>query len=100
MVWGGGAVDYAADVHQARPWTKVAIAQTDLAREFKKNWGQSSSAQDAFRQTVGTLGLECDRAMDDYVWGPGRRFKRVRRGRRTWETITDSGALKRSRRIR
>jgi len=100
--WGGGDIDYAGKVHKGRPWTDVTIARQKerFVDTIARHFNRTTDLRRAFEMALDDLNVEFDRTIDSYDWGrEGRGRKRFRSGR-TYKTITDSGSLRRSRKMK
>jgi len=79
-------------IYPARPWTNVAISQTDLLQLFEENY--NGSIRVAFIGTAEDLGEKFKDVIDNHDWGMiGNNNKRYRMGK-TWQKLTDSGDLR------
>jgi hypothetical protein len=99
FTWGGGDVDYAHKVHDQRPWTGVAIAQTDLEGILVEEFNATRELETAFDRTMIELGDRFVETIDDYDFALPSRSEKKHRSGRTWGKVTDSGALRDSMRM-
>lgn len=106
--WGNEEVDYAVDVYFGqqyvgggrgidRPWVDVTLGQVNLPALFAANF--SGDIGKAFEKTAEDLGDQFKDAIDNYSWGIQSDNRKVFRDLPTWDTITDSGALRDSQQL-
>lgn len=102
--WGDANVDYADSVHNgeislggiksvARPWTDVAIAETNCPAVFAANY--RGDVREAFQGFVDRMKDKFDDVIDTHDFGMGgANEKQFRPSVPTWSSISDSGALR------
>jgi hypothetical protein len=99
FTWGGGDIDYAHKVHTLRPWTGIAMAQTDIAGIVAEEFNATGELATSFDRAMIEMGDRFVETIDDYDFAlPSRNEKKYRSGR-TYGRITDSGDLRDSMRM-
>ena len=79
----------------ARPWTDVAIAQSDIPSDMAREFRTTGSIDAAFVKAAEELGDRFQDVIDNHDFGyPSSNEKRHRPGVPTWGEITDSGDLR------
>ncbi|MBE9178600.1 hypothetical protein IQ268_08515 [Oculatella sp. LEGE 06141] len=77
-----------------RPWTEVVIAETNLEELFAEKY--DGDINTAFEATAEELGDRFKETIEHHQWDIKSTGKKRHKDAPNWETIDDSGELKRS----
>ncbi|MGL5061336.1 MAG: hypothetical protein ACRC62_15290 [Microcoleus sp.] len=88
---------YAQKVHAQRPWTDRAVNSVDIADLINRQNGTDFRAN--VTDGVELFGKRCDDILDNATWNMRGSGQKRYKAAPTGQTISDSEALKKSRRI-